>query len=87
MNSQSTNSVFVVQHIHILPGGNEDIKLIGIYRSAQSAQAAVERLKIQPGFRDNPTLINPDIDEHEQGFYIDEYILDSDHWPLGFATV
>ncbi|EEF61222.1 DUF7336 domain-containing protein [Pedosphaera parvula] len=87
MNSQSTNTVFVVQHLHSLLGGNEDIKLIGIYRSAKSAQAAVERLKIQPGFRDYPRLINPDIDEDEQGFYIDEYTLDSDHWPLGFVTI
>jgi hypothetical protein len=80
-------SVFIVQHLHILPGEREDLKLIGAYRSLEAAQAAIERLKIQPGFRDCPRILDPLVDDKDQGFYIDEYELDKDHWPEGFVTV
>jgi hypothetical protein len=80
-------SVFVVQHLHLLPDGAEDIKLIGVYKSAESARNAVGRLALQPGFRDHSRIIDPTIDSDEQGFYIDEYELDKDEWAEGFVTV
>jgi len=49
-------SVFVVQHMNVLPDGQEDVKFIGAYRSSESAHAAIERLKTQPGFCDHPRL-------------------------------
>ena len=49
-------SVFVLQHLHILPTGEEDVKLLGVYRSLEGAHSAVERLRIQPGFRDHPGI-------------------------------
>jgi hypothetical protein len=81
------SSVFIVQHLNILPGGREDIKFIGAYRSSEAAHAAIERLKLQPGFRDCPRLLDPKTDDEEAGFYIDEYELDKDHWTEGFVTV
>ena len=80
-------SVFVVQHLHILPGGQENVKFIGAYRSSEAARAAIERLKAQPGFRDHPRIVDPLTDEDEEGFYLDEYELDKDQWSEGFATV
>jgi homoserine kinase type II len=50
------HSVFVVQHLHILPGGEEDVKFVGVYRSFEAACSAVERLRSQPGFRDHPRI-------------------------------
>ncbi len=67
--------VFVVQHCHDLIDGEEETKFIGVYSTYASAQAAVERLKLQPGFRDTPN-----------DFYINEYEIDKDHWVEGYVT-
>lgn len=67
--------VFVVQHVHELADDREDVKLIGVYSSQASAEAAVERLRAQPGFVDAP-----------DGFHIDRYELDRDHWTEGYFT-
>ena len=80
-------SVFIVQHVNVLPDGQEDVKFIGAYRSSESAHAAIERLKTQPGFCDHPRVIDPLVDDEEAGFYIDEYELDKDQWTEGFVTV
>lgn len=53
----------------------EDVKLIGAYSSEASAQAAIERLRTQPGFRDYP-----------DDFTIDAYEIDKDHWSEGFIV-
>jgi hypothetical protein len=78
------STVFVLQHAHVLPGGEADVKLLGVYSSASSAVAAIERLRQQPGFRDAPDLVGADSDS-ESGFFVDEYRLDDDHWRDGFA--
>jgi hypothetical protein len=68
--------VFVLQHVHTFGEGEEDVKMIGVYSSREQAEAAVERLSIQPGFNDAP-----------EGFEIDPYVLDEDHWTEGYVTV
>ncbi len=78
-------SVFVLEHLHILPNGEESWKRIGIYSSHSEAVAAIERVNIQPGFADYPKLM--DRLEDENGFHIDEYPLNKDHWEEGYATV
>jgi hypothetical protein len=50
-------------------------KFIGIYSSKAQAEAAIERLKDKPGFRDFP-----------DGFRIYEDELDRDCWTEGFLT-
>jgi hypothetical protein len=80
------NSVFIVQHLHRFPNGEECVKMIGTYRTRESACAAVERLRSQPGFRDLPAIVNPLEDEDDQGFHVDEYQLDKDHWCQGYVT-
>ena len=79
-------SVFVVQHSHTLPSGIEDVKMIGVYRTLGAAQMAVGRLGMQPGFCEHPSIIDPSVTNDEDGFYIDEYELDLDHWVDGFFT-
>ena len=69
------NKVFVVQHVHKLDD-EEDVKLIGVYRSAESVKAAAARLSLQSGFKDSPN-----------GFSVDPYELDQDNWTEGFITV
>jgi hypothetical protein len=69
-------SVFVLQHVHEMDDGTEDVKFIGVYSSRQKAQAAAERLRAAPGFSDSP-----------DGFSIDEYGVDHDHWAEGYVAV
>ena len=68
--------VYVVHHVHIFEEDDEDVKLIGVYSTMRHARAAVERLRLQPGFRDTP-----------DGFSIDSYKLNQDHWGTGFITL
>jgi hypothetical protein len=68
--------VYIVQHVHEFDDGSEDIKFIGVYSTHQKAEEAVKRLSTQVGFC-----------ETQEGFYIDEYELDKDHWTEGYITV
>jgi len=67
--------IFVLHHVHQL-GDEEDAKLIGVYSTREHADAAIGRLSTQSGFRNHP-----------DGFHIDLYTLNEDHWTEGFATV
>lgn len=69
-------TVYVLHHVHSFEDGSEDVKLIGVYASHADAQAAIERLKNQPGFVEQP-----------DGFHIGSYPLGKDHWPQGYVTV
>ena len=83
------NSVFIVQHVHLLlPQEEEDVKLIGVYRTLQSAHAAVKRLASAPGFRDRPNVVDPSYAGIGvgEGFHISEYRLDEDNWISGYVT-
>jgi hypothetical protein len=68
--------VFVVQHVHSREDGVEDVKFIGVYSSREKAQEAVARIARLPGFADVP-----------DGFCIDEYRVDQDHWVEGYVVV
>jgi hypothetical protein len=69
-------NVFVLQHMHTREDCAEDVKFIGVYSSREKAQAAVARLDRRPGFVDAP-----------DGFHIDEYRVDQDHWVEGYVEV
>lgn len=69
-------SVFVLQHVHSMEDGGEDVKFIGVYSSWEKARAAVERLGREVGFADAP-----------DGFHIDEYRVDQDQWVEGYAAL
>jgi homoserine kinase type II len=81
-----TRHVWLLQHLHVLPGEAEDVKTIGIYSSREAALAAVARLKTQPGFRDFPHVVNPDAASAPDGFYIDKYLVDQDNWSDSYVT-
>jgi hypothetical protein len=81
------NSVFVLQHLHILNGDEENVKMLGVYSSRESALAAVERFRQQPGFRDLPQMAEyTDTPGVPEGFHLNEYELNQDHWSEGYET-
>ncbi|GAB4587052.1 DUF7336 domain-containing protein [Nocardia sp. IFM 10818] len=65
--------VYLVNHEYELNEGEDEIKLIGVYSSEENARAAIERLRIQPGFRDLPEC-----------FVIHAYEIDKDYWTEGY---
>ncbi len=67
--------VYTLQHCCEI-NGIDEIKFIGVYSSEQEAKNAIERLKIQPGFRDRPN-----------DFDISKSILNRDGWSEGYKTV
>jgi hypothetical protein len=69
-------TVYVLHHVVREFEDDDDAKLIGVYSTEDEAGAAVTRLADQPGFR-----------EHPDGFQIDPYPLNKDHWAEGFVTV
>jgi hypothetical protein len=68
-------NVFVLQHVHTFGEDDEDVKMIGVYSSRETAELAIKRLSFQPGFRKRP-----------QGFCIDQYTIDQDCWVEGYIT-
>jgi hypothetical protein len=67
------DEVCLLWHVHQV-GGEDDEKLIGVYRQAADAKAAIERLRNKPGFVTCP-----------EGFQICSYELNRDHWTEGFV--
>lgn len=74
-------NVFIVQHVHLQPDDYEDIKIIGIYTTREFAVAAVERVRGQPGFCNDPEIV-----DEGSGFHISRYTLNRDHWAEGYFT-
>ena len=68
--------VYVVQHLREDPDGYDDVKFIGVYSTLQKAEEAVMRHKLLPGFIETP-----------QGFCVEQYEVDKDHWTEGFVDV
>ncbi|HQU45840.1 MAG TPA: hypothetical protein PK867_23700 [Pirellulales bacterium] len=68
--------VYLLQHVHCLEGGAEDVKMIGAYSSRENAEAAITRLRRRAGFS-----------EATAGFHIDEYQVDKDQWVEGYSTL
>ena len=71
--SSERDNVYLLHHVR--GEQEEEVKLIGVYRSRANAAAAVSRLKTKPGFCD-----------HVEGFQIEAYALDVDHWTEGFVS-
>jgi hypothetical protein len=69
------DSVCVLWHVHKTSGLSEDEKLIGVYKTRNDAQDAIARLRTKPGFQ-----------ETQEGFQIDDYELNKDHWTEGYVS-
>ena len=67
--------VYLVQHVHKMTNGEEDIKLIGVFSTRTAAKASIANLRRRPGFRKAP-----------RGFFIDRYEIDREHWAEGYST-
>jgi hypothetical protein len=70
------NEVFLLWHVHELTDGEDDEKLVGVYRTEDDARAAIVRLGQKPGFVDHPA-----------GFQICPYRLNRDGWTEGFVSL
>jgi hypothetical protein len=71
----SLTAVYVVMHVHEFEDDREEVKMIGVYATAELAAEAVDRLRLQPGFCELP-----------DGFSIDRYEIGKDHWTEGYFT-
>jgi hypothetical protein len=70
--SKGLTAVFVVHHEYQRDDDQDETKLIGIYSSEAKAKLAIERLRVLPGFSEWP-----------DGFSVDCYPIDADHWIEG----
>ena len=70
------DTVYLLEHVRAQFEDDEDAKTIGVYSTEASAKAAIDRLRMQPGFQDHP-----------EGWIISAMRLDEDHWSEGFVTV
>jgi homoserine kinase type II len=68
--------VHMLWHVHELPGGEEDAKLIGIYSTPSRAKAARKRAAKLAGFKDCL-----------RGFQISPREVDKDSWTEGYVTI
>lgn len=69
-------TVYLLLHSHLLPQGEEDVKILGVYSTHADASSAQQRALSEPGFK-----------EHASGFTIDEYEIGKEHWEEGFRTI
>lgn len=68
-----SSQIYILTHVFELSDEQEDVKLIGVYSTEEDARSAEERARQRPGFA-----------QHPDGFNIDAYELDKDHWVEGF---
>jgi hypothetical protein len=68
--------VFILEHVHELESGDEDVKLIGVNSSEEAGKCAISDRVRRPGFSD-----------HAEGFHLTPYDLDKTHWTEGFVTI
>jgi hypothetical protein len=70
------SDVFLVHHVHQLPGDEgEDVKLLGIFSSEEKAALAIDCARNLPGFSEAP-----------DGFSVSKYQVDKRTWTEGFVT-
>lgn len=68
-------SVHILQHTYELDG-HDETKFIGAYSSKLEAEQAIKRLSQHNGFK-----------YRVEGFVMDEYEINKDHWTAGFSTM
>ena len=70
-----TATVYVVSHFRADTEPDAALKLVGVFESKQLAEATVERLKREPGFKESP-----------DGFSISPFVLNRSYWDGGFVS-
>ena len=74
--ARAADGSYISWHEHIIDQDQTDSKLIGVYASQSTAEEAMRRACLLPGFRESP-----------DGFEISAYETDQDNWTEGFVTV
>src|SRR4030088_1886966 len=75
-NEEIMTGAFVVFHEYEDKNGDEQTKFIGIYTTKEKAVAAVDSLRMMPGFADCPS-----------GFSIEFHTFDRTGWTEGFVHI
>lgn len=68
--------VYMLAHEYETDCGCDEVKIIGIYRTKEEAEAALQEVRNQPGFRD-----------HQAGFECATYELGRTAWREGFVKM
>ena len=85
--SKKVVEVYVVKHLALYPEyDKEDLKMIGVFSSYDEAVKGINKVKDQPGFRDNSRIIDPLKNDNISGFYINAYIVNKCYWEEGFIN-
>jgi uncharacterized protein YdaU (DUF1376 family) len=71
-----TAYIYLLSHDYETPTSLDNGALLGIYASEADARKAKEQLVLMPGFN-----------EHPNGFHIDRYKINEDHWTAGFGDL
>jgi hypothetical protein len=81
LEDEDSSSVYIVWWMSFDMNGEciegfsrDDCSLIGVYSTRANAEAAIERARLLPGFKDYPEF-----------FIIDPYKLNEDHWTSGLT--
>ncbi|MFF0541297.1 hypothetical protein ACFYTF_00490 [Nocardia thailandica] len=72
---QDALDVYIVDHWYELDSGEDVVRTIGIYSSEATADEAIERARLLPGFRDRP---------HD--FHVNRFSVGQDNWSEGFIS-
>ena len=67
-------AVFVVHHEIQRYDDRDETKIVGVYSTEAKAKLAIERLRVLPRFSEYP-----------DGFSVDCYPIDADHWIEGLV--
>ena len=70
---KDSTEVFLVHHIRELGDDAEEVKFVGVFSDIEKAQAAIDKIKSEPGFRDFPN-----------GFSLEAHTLNRVGWSEGF---
>jgi hypothetical protein len=69
------NKVFLATHEYENSSGCEVLKILGVFLTKDSANAAIDQIRNQEGFR-----------EHPNGFDVAEWTIGEINWPAGFIS-
>ena len=68
--------VFIVHHVIELEDYEDEVIFIGVFTTIEKAQAAIDKIQNEPGFRD-----------FKDGFSLEPHVLNRIGWLEGFVSV
>src|SRR4051812_13859207 len=75
MSESGKSEVFLLWHTRVMPDGEEDAKLLGVFSSEAQANGWADDAKSVSGFEDS-----------QAGFHVDVYSVNERQWTGGYVT-